>query len=130
MSGYSTSLRNARADAITAAVAAGGKLRIYSGTQPATGGAVTTQIVNDFTLGSPFAPAAAGGVLSPTLPSASTGSATGTATWFRVFKADGTTPVIDGTVGTSGADMNLNTTSISAGLAVSITSWSVTGSNP
>jgi hypothetical protein len=129
MPGYALTLRNAQLDAITTFAGAGAKLRIYSGTQPATGGAITTQIVNDFTLGSPFAPGASGAVLSPTLPSASTGSAAATATWFRLFKADGTTQVIDGTVGTSGTDMILNTTTISVGVAVSISAWTVSRGN-
>lgn len=129
MPGYNTLLRNAQLDAITTFAGAGAKLRIYGGTQPATGGAVTTQLVNDFVLGTPFAPAASGAVLSPTLPSGVTGSAAGTATWFRIFKADGTTQVIDGTVGTSGADLILNTTTISAGVAVSVTSFSISRAN-
>ena len=127
--GYNVLLRNSQLDAITTFAGAGAKLRIYGGVQPATGGAVTTQLVNDFTLGTPFAPASASATLSPTLPSASTGSTAGTATWFRVYKADGTTQVIDGTVGTSGSDMNLNTTTISVGVAVSVTAWTVTRGN-
>lgn len=128
--GYNVLLRNAQLDAITAFAGPGAKLRIYGGVQPATGGAATTQLVNDFTLGTPFAPASAAATLSPTLPSSSAGSAAGTATWFRVFKADGTTQVIDGTVGTAGADLILNTTSISVGVTVSVTAWTVTRGNP
>lgn len=40
--GYSTTLRNARLDAITTAIGASGLLRIYDGTRPASGGAATT----------------------------------------------------------------------------------------
>ena len=47
--GYNVLLRNAQLDAITTFAGAGAKLRIYGGVQPATGGAVTTQLVNDFT---------------------------------------------------------------------------------
>lgn len=129
MPGYATALRNAQLDAITTFAGAGAKLRIYGGVQPATGGAVTTQLVNDFVLGTPFAPAAASGTLSPTLPANVTGSAAGTATWFRLFKADGTTQVIDGTVGTTGTDLVLNTTTISVGVAVSVTSFAINRSN-
>ncbi len=39
--GFITTLRNARMDAITTAVGASGRLRLYDGTQPATGGAAT-----------------------------------------------------------------------------------------
>lgn len=126
--GYNVSLRNAQLDAITTFAGAGAKLRIYDGTRPATGGTATT-LLAEFTLGSPFAPAASAGVLSPTLPSAVTGSATGTATWYRIVKADGTTHVIDGSAGTSGTDMILNTASITP-VSCSVTAWTVTRGNP
>lgn len=124
--GYATGLRNAQLDAITTYAGAGAKLRIYDGTRPATGGTATT-LLAEFTLGSPFAPAASGGVLSPTLPSAVNASASGTATWFRVVKADGTTHVFDGS---AGAEMTLNTSTVTSGLQVSVTSWTITRGNP
>lgn len=126
--GYNALLRNAQLDAITTFAGNGAKLRIYSGTQPATGGTATT-LLAEFTLGSPLAPAASSAVLSPTLPADTTGAATGTATWFRIVKADGTTHVIDGTAGTSGTDLVLNTASITSGGAVSVTSWTITRAN-
>ena len=126
--GYSTTLRNARLDAITTAVGSAGKLQIYDGTRPATGGTATNKLA-EFTLGSPFSAAASGGgPLSPTLPSSVTALLSGTATWFRITTSGGTF-VIDGSVGTSGADCNLNTTTISSGGTVSITSFSITTGN-
>lgn len=126
--GYNAALRNAQLDAITTYAGAAAKLRIYSGVQPSTGGTATT-LLAEFTLGSPFAPAASAGTLSPTLPSNTTGAATGTATWFRIVRADGTTHVLDGTAGTSGTDMILNTTSITSGGTVSVTAFSITRGN-
>ena len=126
--GYSVSLRAAKANAVTTAVGNAGILTIYSGTQPATGGTATTALVT-YTLGTPFAPATATAVLTPTAFSAVNAVATGTATWFRVTTSGGT-QVIDGTVGTSGADLNLTTTSITSGLSVSITTWTITVNNP
>jgi hypothetical protein len=123
--GYATALRNAQLDAITTYAGAGAKLRIYDGTRPATGGTATT-LLAEFTLGSPFAPASSGGVLSPTLPSAVNAGASGTATWFRVVKADGTTHVFDGSVG---SEMTLNTSTVTSGLQVSVTSWTITRGN-
>ena len=96
--GYAATLRNAQLDANTTFIGGGGKLRIYNGVRPATGGAATT-LLAEFTLATPFAPASSGAVLSPTLPAATTGAAAGTATWFRVVKADGTTQCIDGEIG-------------------------------
>lgn len=126
--GYNVLLRNAQLDANTTFAGNGAKLRIYDGTRPATGGTATT-LLAEYVLGSPFAPAASGGVLSPTLPSNVNASATGTATWFRVVKADGTTQVVDGSAGTSGTDLILNTASLTSGVAVSVTSWTVTRGN-
>lgn len=125
---YSPELRNAKLDANTTIIGNAGKLEIYAGSKPATGGAEGTLLAT-FTLGSPFAPAASGGVQSPTLPSATTGAATGTAGWARVNKADGTTYVMDLTVGTSGAQVNLNTLSITSGGAVTVTSWTITAAD-
>ncbi len=125
---YSVELRNAKLDANTTIVGNAGHLEIYSGTKPATGGAEGTTLAT-FTLGSPFAPAASAGSQSPTLPSATTGVAAGTAGWARVTKADGTTAVMDLTVGTSGAQVNLNTLSITSGGAVTVTSWTITAAD-
>lgn len=127
--GYVPTLRNAQLDAITTFVGAGGKLRIYAGTRPATGGTATT-LLSEHTLGTPFAPAAAAGVLSPTLPANVNASAAGTASWFRVLKADGTTICFDGSVGTSGQDLNLNTTTTAVGVPVAVTAWTITRGNP
>lgn len=122
--GYSTTLRNAQLDAITTAVGNAGLLRIYDGSRPATGGAATTKLA-EFTLGTPFAAGAAAGVLSPTLPSGTTGLAASTATWFRVVTSGGTF-VADGGVGDG---MTLNTTSITVGVPVSVSSWTITRGN-
>lgn len=122
--GYSTTLRNAQLDAITTAVGNAGKLALYDGVRPATGGAATTKLA-EFTLGTPFAPAAAAAVLSPTLPGATTGLAAGIATWGRITTSGGTF-VIDLGVGT---DITLNTTTVSVGVACLVTSWTITRGN-
>jgi len=126
--GYNLTLRGAQLDAITTFAGAGAKLRLYDGTRPATGG-TATNLLAEFTLGSPFAPASSGATLSPTLPAATTGAANGTATWFRIVKADGTTQVIDGSAGTSGTDLVLNTATISVGVNVSVSAFTITRGN-
>lgn len=126
--GYVAALRNAQLDQITTAVGNAGKLRIYDGARPATGGAVTN-LLAEFTLGTPFAAAAAAGVLSPNLPANTTGLLAGTATWFRIVTSAAAFQ-IDGAVGTSGSDLNLNTTTISVGLTCSVTSFTITRGNP
>lgn len=127
--GFATGLRNARADAITTFAGGSCKLRIYNGTRPATGGTATT-LLAELTCNATFAPSASGGVLTlNSITSDTSADATGTATWARVVKSDGTTHVLDCSVGTSGADINLNTTSIVTGAAVSVTSAVLTEGN-
>jgi hypothetical protein len=125
---FSTALRNARADAISATIGNAGVLRIYSGTRPAdVGTAVTSQVLlAELVCGSPFAAAASGGVLTVgAITQDSSANNTGTASWFRFF-TNGGTAVFDGDVGTSGADLNLNTLSIVAGGPVQVTSATIT----
>lgn len=127
---YLTATRNAMLDAITTSAGASALLRIYSGTRPATAGTATT-LLAELTCNATFAPAASGGVLTlNSITQDSSANATGTATWFRIVKSDGTTFVMDGDVGTSGSDLNLVTTSITATQPVSVTSFVITESNP
>lgn len=128
---YSTTLRNAQLDAVTTAVGASGKLRIYSGTRPANVAAsITGTLLAELTLNATFAPAASGGVLTlNAITSDTSADATGTATHFRIFQSNGTTAVIDGDVGTSGSDLNLNSTSLTTGGSVAVTSFTITAGN-
>lgn len=125
---FSSTLRNARADAITTAAGASAKLRIYDGSRPATGGTVTT-LLAELTCNATFAPGASGGVLTlNAITNDSSADATGTATWFRLVTS-GNTFVMDGNVGTSGSDLNLNTTSLVIGGPVAVTSFVTTEGN-
>jgi hypothetical protein len=127
--GIAANARNAMLDALTTFVGASAKLRFYDGTRPATGGTATT-LLADLACSATFAPGASGGVLTLNAISSAAAAATGTATWFRIVKSDGTTVLLDGSVGTSGADINLNSTSISSGATVSVTSATITAGNP
>lgn len=128
------SIRNAMLDLITTRAGNGALLRIYDSTgtgRPATGGAVTTQVLlAELTCGTPFAGSAASGVLTlSSITQDSSANASGTATWFRIVKSDGTTFVLDGNVGSSGSDLNLTTTTIVSGQPVSVTSFTITEGN-
>ncbi len=105
-----------------------GRLLILDGTRPATGGAKTTTLA-DLPLTDPFAAAAAAGVLTADTITDDTSTVAGTATWFRLEDNSGDA-VIDGDVGTAGSDLNLNSTAISAGGTVSVTSFVITAGNP
>lgn len=65
-----------------------------------------------------------------TITGDSSADANGTATWFRIVKSDGTTHVMDGTVGTSGQDLNLSaSTSISVGQVINVSSFTISEAN-
>mgnify|MGYP003653181316 CR=1 FL=1 len=130
-----TSIRNAMLDTITTRAGNAALLRVYDSTgtgRPSTGGAITTQVLlAELTCGTPFAAAASSGVLTlGAITQDSSANNTGTATWFRIVKSDGTSFVMDGNVGTSGSDLNLTTTSIVATQPVSVTSFVITEANP
>jgi hypothetical protein len=129
---YSTTLRNAQLDAITTAVGTSGILRIYSGSRPANvAAAITGTLLAECVCNaSAFAAAASGGVLTANaISNDSSANASGTASHYRLFQSNGTTAVIDGDVSTSGADLNLDNTSINSGQVVSITSFTITAGN-
>jgi hypothetical protein len=128
---YSTAIRNAQLDAITTNVGTTAKLRIYSGTRPANVAAsITGTLLAELTCNATFAPGASSGVLTlNSITQDASADATGTATHFRLWNSAATTAMIDGDVGTSGSDLNLNSTSITSGATVSVTSFTITAGN-
>lgn len=106
-----------------------GYIRIYSGTQPADVGTALSgnTLLAELRFGSTaFAAATDGSKTANAITSDSSADATGTATFYRCFKSDGTTAVLDGSVGTSSANLILNTTSIQVGATVAISSFVAT----
>lgn len=106
-----------------------GFLDIYDGTQPASADtAITSQVkLAHLTLSATaFAAASSASKTANTITADSSADATGTATWYRLYQSNGTTAVMDGSVGTSGANLNLNTVSIVAGASVAVSSFTVT----
>ena len=128
----SNAARNAAIAAVTARIDNGsgaGKIRIYSGTKPAgPDTALSGQtLLAEFTCQDPAFTAGATGVqtLDVTPAMTTVGLAAGTAAWARMVDSNNVAE-IDLTVGTSAADLILNTTTISVGLALEITSGSLT----
>lgn len=118
---------NAEADAMSALLN-NGYLRFYDGTQPANANtAVSTQVLlAELRFNATAAPAASGGVLTMNaITQDSSAKATGTATWFRALKSDGSSVVFDGSIGTSGCDINLGSTAITSGSSVGVTSMTL-----
>lgn len=129
-----TSARNNMMDEITALIDSGtaGNVTIYDGSQPADPsvavGAQNALVIITLSLPS-FAAASGGTIVGDITPAlANTAIFTATATWFRIEDSAGN-GIVDGEVGTSGSDLNLNTTSISSGVNVEITQLDLTAGN-
>lgn len=122
---WSNAAVNAEADAL-AALLNDGYLRIYDGSQPANADtAVGAQVLLAELRfnATAFAAAVAGLLTANALTADAAANATGTATWFRALKSDGTTVVFDGSVGTSAADLILDSVAIQVNADVSVTSF-------
>lgn len=127
---YSNGTRDAQQQGLITYASTGCLIRLYNGTQPANANtAISTQtLLVTLTISGAFGTDSNGTL---TLGSVTNGTAvaSGTADFFRIFKSDGTTVVMDGSVGTSGADLNLNTTTVASGQTVSITAGTIIRAN-
>ena len=127
---FSVASRNAMLDQITSQIGSSGIFNIYQGDQP-TDVSVAVSVGNavvaapTMTASSAFAPAT-GGVITANTITADSSAVGGTAIWFSICQSDGTTRVVDGSIGTSGADLNLNSVNVSTGASFSITAFTVT----
>lgn len=124
----STAARNGMGDDLISRIGNAALIEFYDGTQPAgPGTAVSTQTkLGTLTGGSPFAGATSSGVITANaITQDSAADATGTATWARI-KTSGGTAVLDLSVGTSNADIIMNTTAIVAGGPILVNSLTIT----
>lgn len=131
--GYSDTIRNARLAADLTTVGNASLLRLYSGSRPATGGAIGAAVLlSQHTCGSPFAPAAVAGVQTANAIADGTGLANGTATWARWVTSGGTFIAdMSVTVAGGGGDVQLvGTAAIATGQTVRVTSFVRTHGNP
>jgi len=127
MASITAANRSRAADAVVVR-ANSGSLRIFSGTVPANIDAALGAAVLLATLpmsATAFG-AASSGVATANAITSATAAASGTASFFRVLESDGTTGVYQGTVGTTGAELNLSTVSILSGGTVSVSSMTYT----
>lgn len=125
----SAAAANAAVDAMTALVN-GGTLKIYSagsGVPASVATAITDQtLLATLTLANPAFGSGSNGVATAnTITGDSSADATGTASFFRILNSGGTA-VFQGLCGTSGCDLNLNTTSLVSGAQVDVTSLTLT----
>lgn len=123
-----TPVANSMLDAGIGSVSNAGKLRIYSGTVPTNADTALSgnTLLAELTMNADAFPAASSHLLTANAITAdSAADATGTATFFRLLQSDGSTVLLQGTCGTSAADMILNTTSIVSGANVSVSSFTI-----
>ena len=125
---YSALVNTDRLTSLNTDIGINAKLAIYSGAQPASvataasGTLIVTLPCNATAFGT-----VSGGQLTAGAITTTAAAATATAGWFRLFKADGVTAVVDGSVGTAATDIILNSTAINVSQNVSITSFVITG---
>jgi hypothetical protein len=123
-----TTTRNARLDAIETDAGVSAKVFILTGTQPANCATAQsgTKLV-EFDLASDWAANASGGSKNFSgTPLSATAVNTGTAGYWRLYKNDGTTCIMQGAIG---SDMTIDNSSINNGQTVNITSWTITDGN-
>ena len=117
-----TAMRNAIADSITSLMGYA-TLKVYTGTQPATGEtAASGTLLVEITLQGFNAAASGQATLYTGSPVQGTAVASGTAGWARL--TDGSKN-FDGSVGTSATDFIINTTAITIGGTVTLTGCTI-----
>ena len=134
---FSVAVRNARLDAIEAAIGASPKLRFYSGAQPANCAAARTgTLLSELALPSDWmAQAANGSKAFAGSWSGAGAAAAGTGMnigHFAIMDAAGTTCHHQGKVGATGdgtADMTVDNLNLAQGQAISVTAFTLTDGN-
>lgn len=127
---YIDALRNARLDTIETFIGTLPKLRMYTGTPPANvADAASGTLLVEMALPSDWLAAASAGTKTKSGTWQGVATGTGTAGYWRIWDNAGTTPHIQGTVGTSAADIILDNTSIVSGQTVTINAVTITASN-
>jgi hypothetical protein len=125
---YKETDRNTFLDAIDTTIGASGFLDFYDGTQPtnvATALGAQVKLAHLPLSATAFGAAAAGVLTANAITSDASADATGTASWATLTTSAGTR-VVDCSVGTSGADINMNSVAFTAGAAVSVSSLTIT----
>lgn len=127
---YSNGTRDAQQQGLITYAGSGAKIHIYAGSQPANANtAISTQtLLATLDVSGSFGTDSNGTITVSSIGN-TTAAATGTASFFRITKSDGTTVVMDGSVGTSNADMIFNTVSFVTGDIVAISSGTIIRNN-
>jgi hypothetical protein len=123
---HATALRTDQANLATGTTTtfAGGtnqKIIGYSGTAPANAAAALSGNTVLFTITLVTWGAASAGVATVSASTAETNATSGTVTFYRRYKTDGTTVITQGLVATSAAEMTVASTTIATGATVTLT---------
>jgi hypothetical protein len=109
--------------------AAGGSIKLYTGLKPGRGGGPIPSediMLVSLEMSSPAFGYASSGVSTANVITPGIPAAEGKPTWFRMYQADGVTPILDGTAGVgSSYDLNITNASIVFGTEFFITSFVV-----
>lgn len=127
---FTNAVNNARDTALITAAGTGATIKIYSGTAPTNAdtspaGTLLVTLTIAGVLGT-----ASAGVLTLGAITSGTAVATGTAGYARVATSGGTALFDLSSISTSGADLNMNSTAITSGGTVAITSGAFTEAYP
>lgn len=120
--------RNAALDAITTHLGTTAVMRWYDGTQPtdADTAIVAQNLIVTLTLSNPIAPAASAGQLTLSTITGANAVATGNPTTWMSLATGAYVRKLDGSIGTSGCNLNLNSVTVGSGAACSCSSFTIT----
>lgn len=128
----SVAARNAGLDAYETAVGVSAKLNIYSGSPPANCAAADTgTLLATLSLPSDWMANASAGAKAQVGSWTGSGSAAGTAGYFRIKDSANTTCHMQGTVTLTGGggDMTMDNTNITSGQSITVNSFNLTAGN-
>ena len=129
---FSVAVRNARLNSIQTTIGTTAHLKIMAGSLPANAAAADTgTVLANISLPDPYLAQAANGAVALTGSWTASTTGAGTATYWRIYAADGTTCHIQGSAGmaASGADMILDNTNIAVGQTITVGTFNLTSGN-
>jgi len=105
----------------------GGNMKIYSGSRPLnpeSGLSGDNLLLATLSFGNPAFASIVGGVMTANPLTGGVATDNGNATWFRLYKADNVTAVLDGNCSTTTAgNLQLPTLAITTGVTIEITNY-------
>jgi hypothetical protein len=121
---FGTDLRNDMIGRYETVIGTAPRLLVFTGSAPATCQSATSgTLLLNLPVPSDWMGTASNGTCSKANTWQGTASTAGTAGHYRIYNAGTSTCHEQGTISTSGADLNLDNTNIASGQVVTITQW-------